>query len=87
MVAPSKSTTSHSPSYPLSHYSSRRAELIKNVSRYKYGHTVAKVEKAIARELGTSGMGKVVTQAKAGKNIMRKQRRKLNQLVKKTGKS
>lgn len=68
---------------PLPVYSERRGQRIKNVSRYRYGRTRAKVEKRIARELGVPDHAVEMEKERDGDAVMRKQRRDIHRLVKK----
>lgn len=68
----------HSPvltkTYMFSKYSNRRAELIRNVSSYKYGRTREKVEQRIDRELGIRQPAKKTKKDKKPEKISKQER-------------
>lgn len=68
---------------PLPHYSNRRATVIRNRCRYRYGRTRRKVEEAITRELGITAARQKWAEHKANnkRKIMKKQRKRITQLV------
>jgi hypothetical protein len=64
-------------------YSKRRAELIKNVSSFKYGRTREKVEKAISRELGIAQMQIAVSKEKKRYDKINTQQKNIRDMVSK----
>lgn len=68
-------------------YSKRRAELIKNVSSYKYGRTRKKVEKAINRELGITQFQETIAKEKQTEARQNSQNLKIRQMVKQLAKA
>lgn len=65
----------------LPSYSKRRAELIKNVSSYKYGRTREKVERSINRELGITQLQESVNQEKKRYDKVNKQQKNIRDMV------
>lgn len=68
--------------FKLSGYSKRRAELIRNVSSYKYGRDRAKVEKAINRELGIAQLQEEITEQHQAKSQNKSHNAKIRKMVK-----
>jgi hypothetical protein len=68
-------------------YSKRRAELIKNVSSYKYGRTREKIEKTINRELGVAQLQQTITESNQAKAEHKSQNTKIRQMVKQLAKA
>jgi len=68
--------------FQLSGYSKRRAELIRNVSSYKYGRDRGKVETAINRELGIEQVQDAISEQNIARAVNKSQNAKIRKMVK-----